>query len=385
MYDVKSENMSHSYDPIPSKVFTIKVATTPINDFITNMDFENREKSKKTYRLPSYQRCFSKSIEWQQTLIESILEGLSIGIIIVSQWVHCELDNQNIPIAEQYYNIEDGQSRLYALYNFKNGCFRTKYGYYDDVKEQFIHIPLWVKTIEKANSQIRDSLMFKTMCHNFQLLQEGTSLSSNDLYCACIESDLVNYTISLINETKYSNKLQHFMGMDKIDKTTKKGRRHISNAIALTSGILYGLDYSNVNYHSHIPILNIPLTDENKEYICNILDTLFELLTSVEQQYPKQKYEKFISLFQTPQVFVASVIHEIRENHFDLSKWIKIINTIRQESKNHDKSVRDYMEDTIYNELTPGQKLTQGQKRNCTKHDYLKRLEKINIWIQRSC
>ena len=107
MYDVKSENMSHSYDPIPSKVFTIKVATTPINDFITNMDFENREKSKKTYRLPSYQRCFGKSIEWQQTLIESILEGLSIGIIIVSQWVHCELDNQNIPIAEQYYNIED--------------------------------------------------------------------------------------------------------------------------------------------------------------------------------------------------------------------------------------------------------------------------------------
>ena len=171
---------------LPKKILTRYPTICPIGTILEDIDLEKFEKASTKYRKPSYQRMMSKSVEWQVKLIESILEGNTIGPLTLSKWSHCQLLEHGETDYDEYYNIEDGQCRLSAMLNFKNGNITTKYGNYENMKIKiaFDTTTLSLEMLDKANSRIRDSEYLTALCNNFQLLQEGSPLTASDRFWA---------------------------------------------------------------------------------------------------------------------------------------------------------------------------------------------------------
>ena len=82
--------------PIPEPIIICKNDSIPIGDIISNYDPNKYDKATTKYRKPSYQRALKKSSEWCISLIESILDGLSIGSITMSKWNVVKKDGDNI-------------------------------------------------------------------------------------------------------------------------------------------------------------------------------------------------------------------------------------------------------------------------------------------------
>ena len=296
-----------------------------------------------------------------------------------------------------YYNIEDGQSRINALLNFKNGLFTTKYGKYEDIIDKnngnniFNSKLVPVETIAKSDSRIPDNKYFEALCENFQLLQEGTPLTASDRYWAHEVTDilpgspLVNLTIELINGPEFHKDWNHYMGFSKLNSRTKQGRAKLADAIAFISTMWKGIYYANTKFYSHVDIINQEISDQDKDNIINILNKLFIILKEVEEKYPRQDQEKFISYFNNLQKFIGIIIMDIQENeeqenedNFEVikNKWVKVINHIREQSISSGKSIREWMEEHIY------MNLTTGNKRNCSEVDFISRQNAINEWYE---
>lgn len=395
MASIESDKVS-----LPPVILSRDSAIKTVGDFINNMDLKNFnlfEKSKNKYRKPSYQRISDKSKEWQISLVESLVRGYTIGPIILSRWFEKILGDNGEEFIYDYYNIEDGQSRINALLNFKNGLFTTKYGKYEDIIDKnngnniFNSKLVPVETIAKSDSRIPDNKYFEALCENFQLLQEGTPLTASDRYWAHEVTDilpgspLVNLTIELINGPEFHKDWNHYMGFSKLNSRTKQGRAKLADAIAFISTMWKGIYYANTKFYSHVDIINQEISDQDKDNIINILNKLFIILKEVEEKYPRQDQEKFISYFNNLQKFIGIIIMDIQENeeqenedNFEVikNKWVKVINHIREQSISSGKSIREWMEEHIY------MNLTTGNKRNCSEVDFISRQNAINEWYE---
>ena len=386
---------SIKFEKVPPAILSHESTIKTVGDFINNMDLENFnlfEKSKNKYRKPSYQRISDKSKEWQISLVESLARGYTIGPIIISRWFEKSLGEDGEEFMDEYYNIEDGQSRINALLNFKNGLFTTKYGNYKDIIDKkngnnlFNSKVVPVETIAKSNSRIPDNKYFEALCENFQLLQEGTPLTASDRYWAhevteiLPGSPLVNLTIELINGPEFHNNWNHYMGFSKLNSRTKQGRAKLADAIAFISTMWKGIYYANTKFYSHVDIINQEISTQDKDNIINILNDLFKILKEVEENYPRQHQEKFISYFNNLQKFIGIIIMDIQENknNFEVikNKWVEVINYTRKHSISSGKSIREWMEEHIY------MNLTTGNKRNCSEVDFISRQNAINEWYE---
>ena len=78
--------------------------------------------------------------------------GWNIGCIIISEWAEFYQLGDETRV-ENFYNIEDGQTRIDAFVRFKNGEFSTKFGDYESVKRDLIHINLLCVYKKKAHSR----------------------------------------------------------------------------------------------------------------------------------------------------------------------------------------------------------------------------------------
>ena len=371
---------------VPENVLEHTHTSLSLNSILSDIDLDSFEKATTKYRKPSYQRLFHQNSKWQSDLVESLLRGLTMGPIILSRWTEQYLNEYNESITVDFYNIEDGQSRLSALLNFKNGNITTKFGKYENVKFIFDTINIQIVKIEKANPRIRDSQYFTALCENFQLLQESSSLSASDRYWASVSfngfkgSPLVDYTIELFNGDRYSKKFYDFMGLTILDnRTTGKGRDKLAIAVAFISAAWRGVEYANTKFYNHAPIMYNPISDEEKDSITNVLDFIFKILTNVETEFPRTKNEKFKVIFNNPSKFIGNIIHEY--HHYNnsketIEKWVKIINYVRRQANTLETSVQKILEEEIYNNLGA------GHKRNCTLTDFNERLSAINDWYQ---
>ncbi|GAF92756.1 unnamed protein product, partial [marine sediment metagenome] len=194
----------HPITPILSRTNT----TLPVGELLSDINFDLYERSEAKYRKPSYQRGLKRDYAWGQKLVESVLEGKSIGSIHLSRWGHSQMVNGERE-DDEYFNIEDGQTRLSSLEDFKNRKFSTKYGSYEDERIRNIFNTYQFPVIEfrKAHPRIRDSVYFAELCKNFSLLQEGSALTASDRYWSSVAapeegyagSPLVNYTLEVVN------------------------------------------------------------------------------------------------------------------------------------------------------------------------------------------
>lgn len=375
---------------IPRKIITTKPSTLTIGQLTSSYDPENYDNAITKYRKPSYQRALCKPDDWCKQLVDSVLKGFSTGAITLSRWVKINTHECGKQFVEEFYNVEDGQTRLNAYMRFQKGEFHSSFGSYEDVKDEFDNYHHSVIVQEKANPQVRDSEYFRTLNENFSLLQEGTNLTADDRYWVSVKdekqnfpgSPLVNYTLHLVNDSDLSSDFKELMGVKNLHSKTH--RRNLSNMIAFVSGCLWGSDFANIKYFKHVPKLYQEITYSEKKMCENYIKIIFNIIKKSKEEFKNYPRERFKGYFVTTQKFTGSMInelHEYKDNENENENiqymkkcWIKFITEYRKKKQEDNKT--SWLNDTVYNLLG------DGNKRNSTKVDFKKRQDAVKKWYE---
>tara|TARA_A200000113_G_scaffold88860_1_gene79342 strand:- start:1632 stop:2804 length:1173 start_codon:yes stop_codon:yes gene_type:complete len=372
---------------LPKKILTREVKSERIGEILKSIDLENFEKADTKYRKPSYQRMMSKSVEWQVKLIESILEGNTIGSLTVSRWFETEKKGD-------YFMIEDGQCRVSAMLNFKEGKISTKYGNYEDmdIKYEFDYTYLSLEILDKENSDISDNDYLMALCNNFQLLQEGSPLTASDRFWAQTKSDdmnypgspLVNLTVEMINNSSLSAYFRNYCGYLMLNSRTPNGRKKLADAVGMIAAALYGVEYANSIFFNKVPLLKKKINDEEQTNMKKKFKIIFDILKEVETNVPRRSKERFMANFSTLQKFIGSMLLDIEQNPNPQhegeikERWVKVINVMRNMSFDTSKNMTECLDECVYSNLTT------GNRRNCNRGDYEARLDAIKVWCNRN-
>ena len=363
-------------------ILSHKAAAVSLSEILSSVGLNNYEKATTKYRKPCYQRGLKKSIEWGKMLVESVLEGMSIGSLHLSQWnVMKPPDGDEASYVDSFCNIEDGQTRLNSLLEFKEGKFDTKYGSYEDinVRQIFDSYQVSVVLLSKNHPRVRDEDYFKRLNENFSRLQDGTALTPSDRYWAWYESKesnfmgspLVNLTVGLVKDKRFKELFQDYM---KVNIDRRDNRKELANMIALVSGAWKGAEYSNMNYFSHVDIIQESITLEDKEQIESILFDIQDIIRNVLEEKCKYSGERLGEMFKTSYKFMGSMIIDIKsdeEKQVVAERWKTFINEYREYKEAGFEN--NWLNDIYKN-------ISDGHRRNCKKEDFEARLDAVKKW-----
>ena len=364
-----------------NNVISHKVAALSLSEILSSIDLDNYEQATTTYRKPSYQRGLKKPVSWGKDLVDSIIEGMSMGSLHLSSWNKIIIRDGEAPSVDAFYNIEDGRTRLNSCIEFTKGKFNSKYGSYTDVKSIFDAYQVSVIILSKANPQISDDDYFGKLNTNFSHLQEGTPLTASDRYASMYKAEgyagspLVNFTVKIVNHVSFSELFRDNM---KVDLDCRNKRKDLANMIGLVSGIWKGSEFLNSKYFTHVKILESAITEEEMSGIVEVLAVIQNIITSALEKKPKYKSEQLASLFKTTQKFTGSMILDIQRCNSEVeiadvsNCWVAFINEYRERKKT-DKN-NSWLDDVVY------ESLAVGHRRNCQKEDFQARLGAVQEW-----
>lgn len=354
---------------LPPPILKNSPKTFILGYILDSYDPDSYEKATTLFRKPPYQRLLKKPKEWCKALVDSILSGKSIGAIHLSKWVHHFLDEEGQPDSDEYFNMEDGQTRMDACLRFRNGEFESEWGPFTDpeiaVRFNCYQVPSVL--IEKAHNRIKDSIYFCELNHNFSALQESTALTPSDRYLSQRASpehkfpgaQLVNITIEMAST--FSVELKEFCGIRTLDRESLS--KKLAYLVALVSGTL-DLNLANTSYYAHVPTLYDPISDEQKEHIIAKLKRIFETFQLALRLKPRVKNEHISSYANLPS-FIGPMLadrHTYPEESQETftRRWAMCINDSRSAKED---GVKEWLRNNVY------MNLGAGIIRNCHKED----------------
>ena len=254
-------------------------------DEYKRFDYKERHTGSLLYRIPEHQRYPTWNIEKKNLLIDSILKNYPIHSIICSK--HFNINGTNIT---EYFDIEDGQTRLSILQQYYDGEFKVGESclYFNEQPQSVQRIfENYEITIESMH--IDDTDENDVINDIFDRLQKGQPLKDCDKYWNWKQKPLVEYSKKFI-ETK---KLDKYMGTTAF---SSKKRDRLSDIVGLFSLIIYwnidDCDYINNSFKSHYKHIKKPINEMQKLKINNFIDYYFSIIDECYVLYPKQENEK---------------------------------------------------------------------------------------------
>lgn len=357
-----------------------------LSSILLSIDLDNYENAKTKYRKPCYQRGLKKPTSWGEKLVESVLEGMSIGTFHISEWNIIKMVD-GMPFVDSFFNIEDGQTRLNSLLEFKKGEFSTKYGCYNDshIREVFDTYHVSVVKLSKKDTTVDDTAYFRQLNENFSRLQDGTQLTPSDRYWAWYESTssgfagspLVNLTVALVNDVRFEDLFKNYMKIKNLQRRNNEERKHLADMIGLISGAWKGADYANSKYYGHVDIIQEEVSEEDVTRIESTLFHIQDIIREVLKEKPKYNGEQLGPLFKTTQKFTgAMMIHFEECGEDEYKKDVKIMwkTFINEYRKQKEGKVEKEWVNNIY--IT----LSDGHKRNSSREDFKVRLDCVKKW-----
>lgn len=384
----------------PRRILSSKSHSLALSEILPNYHPDAFSETDKRYRKPTYQRTLQKPVKWCIELVKSVIEGKVIGAVVISRWQEQKTDANNSIWIDNWYNVEDGQTRFDALLRFMKGDFIVEeYGSYEnpEIRHIFDNYKVPVIEIEKANSQITNIEYFEALNDNFCMLQEGTPLSAADRYWVWLRDDannfagspVINYALSLVTNNRFSHYFKNYLKIENISSSDQKTRKYITPLIALVSGALWGDKYSNEKYFKHVEILRKPINGEEKANTERLLELVFQTIEMAYERLPKFKNERIGERFNKPQKFTATMILDFRKtqhllckekNHYESKvndtreKWVTLINKVRYAHYKNDDKKNTWIVKNVYNNLS------SGQIRNITLRDIEARCQAVDEW-----
>lgn len=187
---------------------------------------------RKTYRIPEHQRFPSWSNASKTRLVDSIMSNFPIGQITLTKHVDYEQDN------EEYFNVQDGQTRMTVLQEFVLGKFPWETKLYDeltaDERARFNNYIVQTDIFKKdrATSPMEFNAV---ICEVFERLNSGKPLTDNDKYWNRQDTPAIQFLKRLRDSAEFGPPIRKYMWSNLAGGKTRSGLNHF---IGLILGIV---------------------------------------------------------------------------------------------------------------------------------------------------
>lgn len=193
-------------------------------------DPDDRTGSDKLIRVPEHQRHPSWLQENKERLVDSVMLNYPIGQITLTK--HNQSDG------EEYFNVQDGQTRMGALQEFVMDKFPWNGKLYSELtaderagfNNYTIQVDIFKK--ERSMSQAHFDLI---ICEIFERLNSGKPLSDNDKYWNRKETPVMKYLIQLRGSSEFGPHIRKYMWSN---LGGGKGRSGLNHFVGLLLGIM---------------------------------------------------------------------------------------------------------------------------------------------------
>jgi hypothetical protein len=142
-------------------------------------DPADRAGSQKTYRVPEHQRYPSWTSLKKERIVDSVMANWIIGQITLTK--HND-PNQN---GDEYFNVQDGQTRMGALQEYVMDKFPWNGRLYSELtaeeRAMFNNYTVQLDIFKKERNMSQTDFN-RVICEIFERLNSGTPLTDNDKY-----------------------------------------------------------------------------------------------------------------------------------------------------------------------------------------------------------
>jgi len=193
-------------------------------------DPDDRTGSEKLIRVPEHQRHPSWPQENKERLVDSVMRNYPIGQITLTK--HNQSDG------EEYFNVQDGQTRMGALQEFVMDKFPWDGKLYSeltaDERAGFNNYTIQVDIFKKERS-MSQAYFDLIICEIFERLNSGKPLSDNDKYWNRKETPVMKYLIQLRGSSEFGQHIRKYMWSN---LGGGKGRSGLNHFVGLILGLM---------------------------------------------------------------------------------------------------------------------------------------------------
>lgn len=344
-----------------------KVHQRPLADILLNFTPRGNgdvpTEADTEFRVDEHQRFPSWALPKKQKLVDSILRNFPIHAIIAVR----HLVNTGLDVSE-FYNVEDGQTRLTALKEYMMDEFPCESGEYciGDGKK-FSELPIGLRR-QFENYQVTLEIFSggRNMSQNdiaeiFNRLNNGKTLTDNDKFHSRLKTTpFMKFLTEFLSNSEIASDLNRFIGKVGSGKT-RKGLSDMVGAclsIATKTREHGGNACINTSYELNHRYLAVEFTSDEKAEVMHFFKTYFLMLHEVNSRITKKVTKKYGKLSG---ILGLSVCSWIRFGfiHPALSYYATMM-----------------IQDTKY-EPASFRQLSKGDIRNCQGDSILRRLTKI--------
>jgi hypothetical protein len=193
-------------------------------------DPNDRAGSEKLLRVPDHQRYPSWVQSNKERLVDSVMSNYPIGQITLTK--HHDTDG------EEYFNVQDGQTRMGALQDFVIGSFPWNGKLYAeltaDERARFNNYVIQVDIFKKDRSMSQNEFD-GIICEIFERLNSGKPLTDNDKYWNRKETAVMQLLNRLKASAEFGPMIRRYMWTN---LGGGKGRSGLNHFVGLLLGLI---------------------------------------------------------------------------------------------------------------------------------------------------
>jgi hypothetical protein len=193
-------------------------------------DPNDRVGSQKTYRVPEHQRYPSWSQANKERLVDSVMADWIIGQITLTK--------HNEPGGEEYFNVQDGQTRMGALQEFVMDEFPWNGNLYSEMtaeeRARFNNYTVQLDIFKKERTMSQTDFN-RVICEIFERLNSGKPLTDNDKYWNRSDTPAMQLLNRLKGSAEFGPLIRKYMWLN---VGGGKGRSGLNHLIGLILGLV---------------------------------------------------------------------------------------------------------------------------------------------------
>jgi hypothetical protein len=240
-------------------------------------DPNDRVGSQKTYRVPEHQRYPSWSQANKERLVDSVMADWIIGQITLTK--------HNEPGGEEYFNVQDGQTRMGALQEFVMDEFPWNGKLYSEMtaeeRARFNNYTVQLDIFKKERTMSQTDFN-RVICEIFERLNSGKPLTDNDKYWNRSDTPAMQLLNRLKCSAEFGPNIRKYMWPN---VGGGKGRSGLNHFIGLILGLVNQRAecISTSFMQNGVTLMETAVDEAGERRVTDFMRWYFGLLTDVFQ------------------------------------------------------------------------------------------------------
>lgn len=237
----------------------------------------DRHESNKTYRVPEHQRYPSWPQANKERLVDSVMSDWIIGQITLTKH-----HDQN---GDEYYNVQDGQTRMGALQEFVMDKFPWNGKLYSELtaeeRAKFNNYTVQLDIFKKERGATQAEFN-RIICEIFERLNSGKPLTDNDKYWNRNDTPTMQLLGRLKTSAEFGPNIRKYMW---INLGGGKGRSGLNHFVGLILGLVNQRAecISTSFMQNGATLMETTVSADGERRVTDFLRWYFGLLTDVFQ------------------------------------------------------------------------------------------------------